>query len=115
MLSDNDLELLSAYLDGALNQSERAALETRLASDTDLRRELARLRATVNLIKTLPTLAAPRNFTLTPRMVRRPPTMLTSAAFSTMSAAAAVVLLVLGAALFTNLGQPVNSNIAPAQ
>jgi len=101
MLSDNDLELLSAYIDGALSQSERTALEARLAADADLRRELERLRATVALVNSLPTLAAPRDFTLTPRMVRRPPTILTSAAFSALSAAAAVVLLVVGAALFT--------------
>src|SRR5664279_2874735 len=100
MLNENDLELLSAYLDGALSESERAALEARLQTDAELRRELARLRATVDLIKTLPPLTTPRPLTLTPRMVRRP-TILTSAAFSAMSAAAAVILLVIGAALFT--------------
>ncbi len=93
MLSDNDLERLSAYLDGALTDSERAALEARLSADADLRRELARLRATVDLVRGLPTLAAPRDFTLTPQMVRRPPSILTSAAFSALSAAAAFVLL----------------------
>ena len=109
MLNGNDQELLSAYLDGALSDEERATLEARLQSDAALRRELARLRATVALIKTLPTLPAPRPLTLTPRMVRRP-TILTSAAFSALSAAAAIILLVLGAALFT---LP-SSNFAPA-
>ena len=60
MLNGNDLELLSAYLDGALSDEERAALEARLQSDAALRRELDRLRATVALIKTLPTLSTPR-------------------------------------------------------
>lgn len=101
MLSDNDLERLSAYIDGALSESERAALESRLAHDAELRRELQRLRATVELVNALPTLTAPRNFLLMPHMVRRPPTILTSAAFSALSAAAAVVLLIVGAALFT--------------
>src|SRR5450432_1819332 len=100
MLNETDLELLSAYLDGALNEQERAALETRLQTDPELSRELARLRATVELIKTLPTLAAPRDFTLTPRMVRRPG-ILTSAAFSALSAAAAIILLVIGVGLFS--------------
>jgi hypothetical protein len=100
MLNGNDLELLSAYLDGALSEAERRALETRLQSDAELRRELARLRATVDLIKTLPTLTTPRPLTLTPRMVRRP-NILTSAAFSALSAAAAIILLVIGAGLFT--------------
>ena len=100
MFNRNDPELLSAYLDDALSPEERAALEARLQADADLRREMARLRATVELIGTLPTLRAPRDLTLTPRMVRRP-SLLTSAAFSAMSAAAAVVLLVIGAALFS--------------
>lgn len=100
MFNGNDLERLSAYLDGALSEDERAALEARLQTDAALRGELARLRATVDLIKTLPTLPAPRPLTLTPRMVRRP-SILTSAAFSALSTAAAIILLVIGAVLFT--------------
>jgi hypothetical protein len=100
MLNGNDLELLSAYLDGALSEQERAALEARLQTDAELRRELARLRATVDLVKALPMLSSPRPLTLTPRMVRRP-TIWTSAAFSAFSTAAAVILLVIGASLFT--------------
>lgn len=103
MANGNDLELLSAYLDDALPAEERAALERRLQADAGLRRELARLRATVELIGTLPPLRAPRDLTLTPSIARRArrPTLLTSAAFSAMSAAAAVVLLVIGVALFS--------------
>ena len=114
MLTERDLDLLSAYLDGTLNNTERAALETRLQSDTELSRELASLRATVDLVKTLPTLRAPRDFTLTPQMVRRRPSILTSAAFSALSAAAAVVLLVLGSAFFLNTSLP-PSNMAGNQ
>lgn len=100
MFDANDLELLSAYLDDALTAEERAALEARLETEAGLRRELARLRATIDLIGTLPTLPAPRDFRLTPRMVRRP-SIITSAAFSAMSAAAAIILLVIGATLFS--------------
>jgi hypothetical protein len=99
MLTERDLELLSAYLDGALTEAERADLEARLQTDAELSRELARLRATVDLVRTLPTLSAPRDFTLTRDMVRRQPRILTSAAFSVLSAAAAFVMLVLGATL----------------
>jgi len=49
-----------------LDLGEAARVE-HLQADAELRRELARLRATVDLVKSLPTLAAPRSFTLTPR------------------------------------------------
>lgn len=104
MLSDNDLELLSAYMDGALSEAERAALDVRLRTDAELRRELARLQATVDLVKLLPPLAAPRDLRLTPGMVRRRTTVWTSAAFSFASAAAAILLLVVGLALFQTRG-----------
>jgi anti-sigma factor RsiW len=101
--TDQDYELLSAYLDGALAEAERSALETRLQSDDRLRQELAALQQTVNLVRGLPPLKAPRNFTLTPSMVRPRSTRWlifpTSAAFSAISAAAATVLILLGAGI----------------
>lgn len=102
----NDTELLSAYLDGQLTDSERLALEARLEQDTDLRQELAQLRLTVELIRSLPALTAPRDFSLNHMMVydqrreRR-----ASYLFSFVSAAAAVVLLVVGAFLTLNTRQ----------
>ena len=68
--SPEELELLSAYLDNMLNEVERSALEIRLAQNEALRTELEALRSTIALIKGLPTLKAPRNFTLTPAMVK---------------------------------------------
>ncbi len=68
--SPEELEFLSAYLDNMLNEAERSALEIRLAQNEALRTELEALRATVALIKGLPTLKAPRNFILTPEMVK---------------------------------------------
>lgn len=106
MLTERDLDLLSAYIDGTLSPTERAELEARLQTDAELRRELATLRATVDLVKGLPTLRAPRDFTLTPQMVRRPPRILTSAAFSAVSVAAAVMLFVLGSAFLLNSNLP---------
>ncbi len=68
--SPDEYELLSAYLDDMLTVAERTALEARLAGDDALRAELEALRNTVSLIKALPVLKAPRNFTLTPEMVK---------------------------------------------
>ncbi|MFN3763511.1 MAG: anti-sigma factor family protein, partial [Anaerolineae bacterium] len=65
-------EWLSAYIDGALSPRERARLEARLAQDADLRARLESLKRTVALVRGLPPVPAPRNFLLTPAMVRPP-------------------------------------------
>lgn len=65
-------EWLSAYIDGALSPRERARLEARLAQDADLRARLESLQRTVALVRGLPPVPAPRNFLLTPAMVRPP-------------------------------------------
>lgn len=64
-LSDADAELLSAYIDNALDPQERAAFEARLAADAFLRSELAATRQMLGWLNTMPTLKAPRNFTIT--------------------------------------------------
>lgn len=97
----NDTELLSAYIDGQLTMVERSALEARLQSDAELRHQLALLRATVDLIRDLPQLAAPRDFRLTREMVGRRAGNRPIYTFSVLSAAAAVVLLVVGFGLLT--------------
>lgn len=69
-----DLENLSAYLDGQLSNNETKRIETRLKSDVELHSALEDLRRTRELIHRLPHRRSPRNFTLTPNMVRlRPP------------------------------------------
>jgi|GEM_PF-1179334 len=117
-LNDNEYELLSAYLDGRLTDTERRELEARLQADADLRRELAAINRTIQLIHQLPTLKAPRSFALTPAMVLsgetrapvpKPRSRLlifpTTFAFSALSAAAAMLLFVLGTGLLlTNFG-----------
>lgn len=112
-LSDRDHELLSAYIDGALSDSERAALDSRLQSDDSLRRELDDLTRMVALIRAMPTLTAPRFFALTREMVNPPRLLIfpATAAFSALSAAAAVILLVIGVSLLT----PRTSAVDPAQ
>lgn len=62
----DELQALSAYIDNQLSSTERVALEQRLQQDTRLRAELESLQSTVALVRSLPTLKAPRNFTLDP-------------------------------------------------
>lgn len=68
-----DLEQLSAYLDGELKPSDSTKLETRLKTDPELASVLTDLRAARTLIRKLPSRKAPRNFTLTRKMVGQNP------------------------------------------
>jgi hypothetical protein len=72
--TDQDHELLSAYLDGELPASARTALEARLATEPALRAALDDLRATVQILRAAPAIKPPRSFTLDPaRYQRRTP------------------------------------------
>lgn len=101
-MNDHDYELLSAYIDGTLSDAERAALEARLTQEADLQQALNSLQHTVMLLRQMPELSAPRDFTLdADKLAARPartalPFPLT-ATFSALSAAAAVLLFVFGA------------------
>ena len=99
-LSERDWAQLSAYLDGKLNARQRAALERRLAAEPHLRQALTELHETVALLRALPTLPAPRNFTLDPTLYGRAPRRWRVAAALQLSGALgtalAVVLIVLG-------------------
>jgi hypothetical protein len=55
-------EELSAYLDNALSESDRARVDRALAESPDLRIELARLRALGQLIKSVPAQEPPADF-----------------------------------------------------
>ena len=87
MLTDLDYELLSAYIDGALTESERASFELRLQVEPELSRELDELSATITLLKNLPPRKAPRDFTLDTHYARRSSFFFTSATFSALSTA----------------------------
>ncbi|HEX2907823.1 MAG TPA: hypothetical protein VHO69_13225 [Phototrophicaceae bacterium] len=106
-ITDFDLQLLSDYLDGALTETERSTLETRLDTEPDLQQELETLQYTVDLVRGLPPIKAPRNYTLQTRPVRLW-VFPTTATFSAISAAAATLLIVVGAItlLSSNLGAP---------
>src|SRR4030095_12639101 len=62
-----------SYLDGQLNPSDISRLETRLKTDPQLASVLNDLRATRTLLRKLPSRKAPRNFTLTRKMVGQNP------------------------------------------
>jgi anti-sigma factor RsiW len=65
-LAPRDLDALSAYADGALSPAERQAMERRLEQDPALRQALKEIRTTSALLRALPEVRPPRNFTLTP-------------------------------------------------
>src|SRR5512145_524208 len=92
-MNHRDLELLSSYLDGQLKPSDSARLEARLASDPDLRAVLSDLRSARGLLRQLPMRKAPRNFTLTPKMVgKNPPLPRSYPAFRFVTALASLLL-----------------------
>jgi hypothetical protein len=89
-----DIERLSAYLDGQLNQPERTRLERRLRSDPALAAALEELRQTRALLHRTPQRRSPRNFTLTPRMAGiRPPVPRSVPVLSWASAVAMVLFI----------------------
>src|SRR5688572_25536318 len=69
MKNFNEIEQLSAYLDGQLNESESKRLKTRLESDPELDSVLRDLSSARNILRKLPARKSPRNFTLTRKMV----------------------------------------------
>ncbi len=62
---------ISAYLDGALDNRSRAAFEAALGRDETLRQEVDALRATVDFVRSVPMRESPRNYLLTPAMVKQ--------------------------------------------
>ncbi len=94
-LSSRDLENLSAYLDAQMTPNERRRLEAQLAGSPALQTALDELRQTRQMLRSLPRLKAPRNFTLKPEMVqaRRPRPLFSWGAFSFSAASALAALL----------------------
>jgi hypothetical protein len=102
-LSDDELELLSAYIDNQLAAAERAALEQRLGREPALRAALDELRGTVALLRELAPLPPPRSFTLDPAAFAPRPSPLFS--WLRMGATLASVLLAITFAIeFASFG-----------
>ena len=93
-LAPNDLESLSAYVDGVLSARDQAGLETRLRADPELRQAAAELRSVKAALAGMPERRVPRNFTLREadivRHARRP--ALPYLRFATIVASALFVL-----------------------
>jgi hypothetical protein len=64
MISSQDFDRLSAYLDNQLSPKETAVLEARLAREPELKATLDELRQTVRALRSLPVVKLPRNFML---------------------------------------------------
>lgn len=100
-LSEQDAELLSAYIDDMLQIDERAKLESRLEDNAFLREELATMQQTIAWVNQLPRLKAPRNFTITAEDLQRarsqeqPKKVLRPNFGWTLAASAAAIILVI--------------------
>lgn len=92
-MNKRDLELLSSYLDGELKPSDSTKLEARLTSDPELASVLNDLRAARTLLRKLPARKAPRNFTLTRKMVGQNPPLPRAYPIFRFATAAATLLV----------------------
>lgn len=70
MISEQDFERLSAYVDDALSAAEKSALEARLQQEPELKAALRDLRLQTRALRDLPRLKPPRNFTLSPQQAQ---------------------------------------------
>jgi len=68
-LSDRDYELISAYLDGEVDIRQKKVIENRLAQDAQFKSAYEQLFRTRRLMRSQPLLRAPRNYTLSPKML----------------------------------------------
>lgn len=101
-MNSRDIELISAYLDNQVGAEDRADLEARLKTDSQLRSELHEISKTRVLIRSLPRLRAPRNYYVTQASlqkagakVRTPRQALRSSPIFGIASAVATILLVL--------------------
>lgn len=88
---------LSAYLDGALAPSERAAVDAHLDTCADCRARLAELRTVASLIGALPALAPSRR--LVPRVAAVPAWLAPLRTLSTLGSGIAVFMFIASALL----------------
>ena len=113
--TEQDFELLSAYLDNQLSAQDRTRIEARLTAEPTLRTALDELRLTVAVLKAAPQIALPRNFTLDVARYRRPTPWWaryqTMQLIGTLGTVASVILIVIGVGLFSAIQQ---STTAPA-
>ena len=96
------LEMLSDHVDGVLPEAERIALEAHLQGCDSCTEELESLRATVQMLRRMPEVEAPRSFRLAPAAVTAPippperPVFLWAMRVSTALAVVAFTVMVAG-------------------
>jgi anti-sigma factor RsiW len=108
-----DVEHLSAFLDGQLSPAEAARIEARLAVDASLRKVLDDLRVARGLLRRTPRLRAPRNFMLSPRNARVRAPQPRSVPFLRYSGALASLLFLFTVG-FNTLGPSIRQSLASA-
>jgi hypothetical protein len=112
-LSQQDLLLLSAYIDGQLSDAERASLGERLQADVALQAHLDELRRTVELVGQAERLSVPRNFTLDPAVHGSRHRLIWTGVFGPVMAAGAAMLVVAACLSVLLLGRGIGG-MAPA-
>ena len=120
-MTPNDVELLTAYLDQQLSPRDKAAFESRLKHDAELRQTLADLRLNRVALRNLPRLKVPRNFTLSraqAEAIRKPRRRGLPLLFGALRLATALgalsFMILLGADAMGNVAQPALVANAPA-
>ncbi|MHC1740651.1 MAG: anti-sigma factor [Anaerolineaceae bacterium] len=93
-LSFQDHQLISAYLDNACTEKQRALIEKRLQKEPELLHALREFEHSRRLLKTLPVKRVPRNFTLSPSLVPVKPKRFLLAPILNFTAAAAALMLI---------------------
>ncbi len=104
---------LSLYLDGRLDPHERARVEAHLRACATCARSWETLRWTVQALRALPPVRAPRPFTVRPEQVAQPPQSVGWFRRAAWAMAAALIL-VLGLDLALSMGRAAPGPAAPA-
>jgi hypothetical protein len=92
-LNRNELELISAYLDGQLPEEQVRKLRQRIAQDPAFKQAYEDLRITRRALRSTPKIRRRRSFTLTPEMVAKPARVWNLQSASRLVAVVATVLL----------------------
>lgn len=94
-ISRRDWELLSTYLDDALDAGQKEQLVARLESSSEFRKALDELRSTRQLLRLVPQARPPRHFTLTREMLAARKGFWSQALSLNLLSAAATIMLVI--------------------